>query len=77
MPVYELRCPGCDNEVEKIQGMDAGNPSCEVCGRTMVKMPTSPSLIRILKTGGTPVRGKGYKEDYAKQYRKRLHPETQ
>ncbi len=77
MPVYLFFCPKCSEEIEKIQGMDADNPNCGVCGGTTVKLPTSPSLIQILRKGGTPVRSKGYKEDYGNRYRKRLISETQ
>ncbi len=76
MPLYDFECPRCANKIEKLQGMNDGNPDCEVCGGKMVKLPSRPMMIRVLHKGGAPVRSKGYKKDYAKDYRKRLHPET-
>ena len=70
MPIYLYGC--CGKEIEVIQGIDEDTPKCPDCGAKMKRLPTSPAVITIKNEGGTPLRSKGYKDDYAKDYRRRL-----
>ena len=58
-----------------MQPIGAEAPECEKCGAGMVKRPTRPAII-VMRDGMTPLRSKGYKEGYAKEYRKSLPYET-
>ena len=70
MPLYVLGC--CGKEIEVIQGIDKNTPICPDCGARMERLPTSPALIAMKGNGGTRSYPRGYKEDYAKDYRRRL-----
>lgn len=70
MPFYIFGC--CGKEVEVIQGIDKDTPICPECGAKMKRLPTSPAIIRINRKGGVTIHSKGYKDDYAKDYRRRL-----
>lgn len=70
MPIYRYSC--CGKEIEVLQGINEDSPLCPDCGTKMEKLPTSPAIIRIEDKGGVPLRSEGYKEDYAKDYRRRL-----
>lgn len=65
MPIYEYQCEECKGIVEKIQSFDSDAPLC--CGVAMSRLPTLPAKINIKGT-----HSKGYKEGYAKEYRRRL-----
>ena len=67
MPIYKYECEECGNEIEVIQSMVAGIPFC--CGKPMSKLPTFPAMIKK-KIGGVPIRSRGYKEGYSKEYLK-------
>ena len=70
MPLYIYGC--CGKEIEVIQGIDKDSPECPDCGAKMKRLPTSPAIITIEWQKGVRSRSKGYKEDYAKDYRRRL-----
>ena len=70
MPLYIYGC--CGREIEVIQGIDKDSPECPDCGAKMKRLPTSPAIITIEWQKGVRSRSKGYKEDYAKDYRRRL-----
>ena len=70
MPIYRLGC--CGKEIEVIQGIDEDTPDCPDCGAKMKRLPTSPAIITIEWQKGICSRSEGYKEDYAKDYRRRL-----
>ena len=70
MPLYLFSC--CDKEYEVIQGRDEDFPICHYCGAKMKKTPSSPAIITIRGEGRAPTHSKGYKEDYAKEYKRRL-----
>jgi len=74
MPLYRFGC--CDKEIEVVQGIDKETPLCPECGANMKYLPTCPAVITIREKGGTRVHNKGYKEDYAKDYRRRLQEKT-
>ena len=74
MPIYILVCERCQNKVEEFLGMDEANPRCS-CGGEMYKAITSPATITV-KNGRYPVRSKGYKEGYSKEYLRDVSPET-
>ena len=57
--------------------MNEPNPKCTVCGGETVKVINSPAIVRVCREGGTPIRNKRYKEDYAKNYQRRVSDETQ
>ena len=65
MPIFLFQC--CGKEIEVIQGIDEDSPLCPDCGAKMDKLPTSPAKIEI-----KGIYSKGYKEGYAKDYRRRL-----
>jgi len=65
MPVYEYFCEECGKKVEVLQSLSGEAPLC--CDEPMSKLPTFPAKIEIKGT-----HSKGYKEDYAKDYRRRL-----
>ena len=69
-PLYIYGC--CGKEIEVIQGIDKDSPECPDCGAKMKRLPTSPAIITIEWQKGVRSRSKGYKEDYAKDYRRRL-----
>ena len=69
-PLYRFGC--CDKEIEVIQGIDKENPLCSECGIPMQKLLTSPAIITIRGKDGIRSYPRGYKEDYAKDYRRRL-----
>ena len=69
MPVYRFCC--CGNEVEAIQGIDKDTLKCPKCGAKMKKLPTFPAVIKM-KADGIRDYPQGYKEGYAKEYRRRL-----
>ena len=69
MPIYLFSC--CGREYEVLQGIDKDTPLCPDCGAKMTKLPTSPAKIEI-KWGGIKTHTRGYKEDYAEDYRRRL-----
>ena len=56
--------------MEEIQSYDAEAPLC--CGLPMSRLPTLPAKIDVKTKSGIKVRSKGYKEGYAKDYRRRL-----
>jgi len=70
MPLYRLGC--CDKEIEVIQGLDKDTPLCPDCGAKMKHLPTRPAIITMVNKGKIPVHSKGYKEDYYKDYQRRL-----
>jgi len=70
MPIYRYGC--CGKEIEVIQGIDKDTPLCPKCRAYMQRLPTSPAVITMVDKGNIPLRSKGYKEDYAKDYRRRL-----
>ena len=70
MPIYRYRC--CWREIEVIQGIDKDTPLCPNCGSKMKKLPTLPAIVRITGMGGSPIRSKGYKEGYSKEYLKSI-----
>jgi len=70
MPIYLYGC--CGKEIELIQGIDKETPECPDCGAKMKRLPTRPSIITIKDGGGIRTHSRGYKEDYAKDYRRRL-----
>jgi len=70
MPLYRFSC--CGKEIEVIQGIDKDTPLCPDCGAEMKKLPSAPAIIKIVNEGGIRTHSKGYKEDYAKDYRRRL-----
>ena len=68
MPIYDYKCE-CGCELEIYQMMGDKPPVCGKCGGDMIKKPTSPAIIRTI-SGHIPVRSKGYKEGYSKEYLK-------
>ena len=70
MPIYCFKC--CGEELELIRGIDEDTPNCPDCGAKMQKLPTSPAMIIIEWQKGVKTHSKGYKDDYAKDYRRRL-----
>ena len=70
MPIYIYQCGECKGINEVIQSYDAEAPLC--CGLPMSRMPTLSAKIDVKTKGGIKVRSKGYKEGYAKDYRRRL-----
>ena len=76
MPIYEYSC-GCGCEITKLQMIGAESPKCPTCGVSMNRKPTRPAIVRVLEKGGYPVRSKGYKKDYSKEYLKDVSPQTQ
>lgn len=70
MPLYEYYCEECGKQVEVIQSFSGEPPLC--CGEPMHKLPTFPAKIEIKDKGRIKTHSKGYKEDYAKDYRRRL-----
>lgn len=66
MPIYLYSCGKCGKEVETLQSFSAEPPLC--CDEAMKRLPTCPAKIEMK---GSP-HSKGYKEGYAKDYRRRL-----
>tara|TARA_R110002012_G_scaffold249772_1_gene427372 strand:+ start:569 stop:790 length:222 start_codon:yes stop_codon:yes gene_type:complete len=55
MPLYEYKCPECENEVDLLTGFDSPNPKCPECEKKnkeveMTKKISVPSFS--LKGGG-------------------------
>ena len=69
MPVYDYFCK-CGCEKTEIQAIGAEPPKCPTCGGDMNKKVSSPAIVRFLWDGGYPVRSKGYKNGYSKEYLK-------
>ena len=69
-PLYDFGCDECGSEKEVVQRFAEEPPVC--CGRPMHWLPTCPAKIDIKDKGGTRAYSKGYKEGYAKDYRRRL-----
>ena len=66
MPLYDVRCEKCKKEVEVLQSFSAEAPLC--CDEPMRILPTYfPAKIDI-----KGAHSQGYKEGYAKDYRRRL-----
>jgi len=65
MPLYDYCCEKCGEKVEVLQSLSGKAPLC--CGKPMNKLPTYPALISMKGT-----HSEGYKEGYAKDYRRRL-----
>lgn len=76
MPTYEYYCE-CGTEIEQIQRIGDEAPQCPTCGVVMIRQISHPAVIKVLSKGGNPIRSKGYKEDYSKEYLKDVSPETQ
>ncbi len=70
MPIYEYSCDKCGLSKEVIQKIGEEAPDCPKCGGGMIKKPSSPAIVRIFGEGGYPIRSKGYKEGYSKEYLK-------
>lgn len=70
MPVYLFECERCRGKKEVLQNFSGEAPIC--CGEPMNKLPTHPTTIKIKAAGGVSIHSPGYKEDYAKNYRRRL-----
>ena len=70
MPLYIYQCDKCVLEIEKVQEINKKAPCCPNCGAEMHKKPTLPAMVKIKGTGGYPIRSKGYKEGYSKEYLK-------
>ena len=68
MAIYDCRCDKCGKTVEILQLGEEKSPVC--CERAMRKLMSTPALIKIQGTGGTPIRSKGYKEGYSAEYLK-------
>ncbi|MDR5684174.1 MAG: zinc ribbon domain-containing protein [Armatimonadota bacterium] len=45
MPVYEYRCPQCDNRFETFHGVDAQAPRCPRCGATPRRVYGSIGIV--------------------------------
>lgn len=56
MPIYDYRCEKCRKELSLVRSMDANCPTC--CGQAMVRLLTTPALIKIKGMGGYPSRRK-------------------
>jgi len=69
VPIFEYRCE-CGYEAMEVQMIGEESPKCEKCGGDMIKKVSSPAIIRFKGDGGYPVRSKGYKEGYSKEYLK-------
>jgi len=69
MPIYDFDC--CGKRVEVIQGMNQKPPECPTCGKAMKMVFTTPAIITVVENC-IPQRSKGYKDAYAKDYRRRL-----
>lgn len=70
MPIFLFGCDRCGGEREAIQSFASNAPIC--CGAPMVRLPACPAIIEIKGAGGVKAHSKGYKEGYAKNYRRRL-----
>jgi len=71
VPIYLYKCEKCGNKTEVIQGIAEGTPFC--CGKLMVKLPTSPAMIKMKGMDNVLMRSEGYKEGYSKEYLKSLN----
>ena len=74
MPLYIYKCDKCVLELEKVQGINGEAPHCPNCGAEMHKKPTFPVMVKTKGMGGYPIRSKGYKEGYSKEYLKDVSP---
>jgi len=70
MPLYEYSCE-CGYLTEEIQRVGTSAPQCPKCGGVMKRISSPIARIQI-KWDGVPIRSKGYKEGYAKEYRKSI-----
>jgi len=50
MPLYDYYCADCDHTFEFRKGINAADPTCDVCGRA-VKQVLSPPQLRFTGTG--------------------------
>ena len=69
-PIYLLGCDRCGNETEVMQSFSAELPLC--CGERMRYLPTCPAKIEIKDQAGNRTYSSGYKDGYAKDFRRRL-----
>ena len=68
MPLFDYCCDRCGKTIEILQLGDEKSPMC--CERAMRKLMSTPAVIQIKGTGGIPIRSKGYKEGYSREYLK-------
>jgi len=73
MPIYVLKCSKCGVTTEKILPIGETAYCCET---PMRWQPTAPSRIQMCEAGGVKRHTQGYKDDYAKDYRRRMGVES-
>ncbi len=76
-PVYIYECKHCGVEREEIRSMEGDTPRCSRCEGDMTKKLTPPAIIKVINSGGYPVRSRGYKDGYSKEYLKDNPPSTE
>ena len=45
MPLYDFKCEHCDKEHELFVKLDAKDPECPSCGRSMVRLTSATTFI--------------------------------
>lgn len=56
MPIYEYRCPDCDEQFEKLVKISAPKPECPKCG--------SADAQKLVSTSGFILKGGGWYKDH-------------
>lgn len=47
MPIYEYRCPKCDEVIEMFQHVDEDAPFCKNCGTELEKIISNCSFVLV------------------------------
>ena len=60
MPIFDFKCD-CGNEIEKIQRVGAGVPTCSDCGGAMRRKYSPIAMVKWKGEGGFPSLRKQFK----------------
>lgn len=47
MPLYEFRCPECNEKGEVVQPFKADPPLCSQCNQKTKRLMSSPAMVKI------------------------------
>jgi len=73
MPIYDYRCPACEEVEEVFQHNMADIKRCGKCQTPMDRVPSFPAMVKIKGEGGYPSRRKQIRNTTYRKHPKLEH----